>query len=120
MSEAVLEIKRQTGYSVRLGGDLTRLAQRRITLDTGLCTFWEALSRFCAQAGLKENQAPSASFQEERFSVVQNGGMANRIMTRHAYACERGLTLFDGPPQPVPTHQAGAIRFQGTVARGTP
>lgn len=122
VSEAVLEIKRQTGYDVQLGGDLTRLAQRRITLDTGPCTFWEALGRFCAQAGLKENQTPSASFQQERFSVVQNGGVVNRIVTRHAYAgsFERGLTLFDGPPQPVPTHQAGAIRFRALPARGTP
>lgn len=112
--EAIAEIKRQTGYGIQLGGDVNKLAQRKVTLDTGDCPFWEALQRFCAQAGLKENPAPAGNFQEERFSIVQNGAVMTRLMTTHAYAgnFSRGLTLYDGPPQAVPTCQCGAIRFR--------
>jgi hypothetical protein len=115
VTEALAEIKRQTGYSIQLGGDQTKLAGRKLTLDTGECTFWEALDRFCSKAGLKENPNPVGAFQEERLSIVQNGGgMVTQLMTRHAYSgnFERGLTLYDGLPPVLPTHQCGAIRFR--------
>jgi hypothetical protein len=112
--EAVAAIKRQTGYTIHLGGDLSTLAKRTVTLDTGECTFWEALDRFCSRAALKENPKPVGSFQEERFSIVQNGGVVTQLMARYPYSgsLDRNLTLYDGPPAVLPTHQCGAIRFR--------
>src|SRR5262249_11728540 len=54
LAEVLAELKRQTGYPVQLGPDAGRLAGRKVTLDTGLVPFWQALNSLCRQAGVSE------------------------------------------------------------------
>src|SRR5262245_10081299 len=53
--DAVADLARQSGYSIEVQGDRTALANRKITLDTGDTSFWEALDQLCRKAGLVES-----------------------------------------------------------------
>src|SRR5262249_29631729 len=52
--DAVAELQKQSGYPIQVMGDRTGVADKKITLDTGATTFWEALDQLCRAAGLTE------------------------------------------------------------------
>src|SRR6266849_6519258 len=56
VADAVADFAKKSGYPVQLD-DRARLANRKMTLDTGKVTFWEALDQFCRAAGLIERRA---------------------------------------------------------------
>jgi hypothetical protein len=53
--DAVAELSRQSGYNIQILGDRAALADRKITLDTGETTFWQAFDQVCQKGGLVEN-----------------------------------------------------------------
>lgn len=58
--DAIKELEKLSGYAIQIQGDRNALASRRITLDTGETTFWEALDQLCQKGGLVEsNQQPA-------------------------------------------------------------
>lgn len=112
LAEAVEHLKRQTGFAIQLGKD-TALAQRKVTLDTGEVTFWEAFEQFCNQSNLVERPVAPVS-NEVRTGADGNGVVFRQLVTRHQYAgnLDRGITLHDGKPTPRPTCFSGAIRVR--------
>lgn len=52
--DAVADLSRQSGYNIDLQGDLAALKAKKITLDTGETTFWQAFDALCQKAGLIE------------------------------------------------------------------
>ncbi len=58
ITEAVADFSKKSGYPLQFEGDRVRLATRKITLDTGDVTFWEALEQFCRAAALREQHGP--------------------------------------------------------------
>jgi hypothetical protein len=52
--EAVDKLAKLSGYTVRVDGDRTPLTGKKVTIDTGKVTFWEALDRLGDAAGLAE------------------------------------------------------------------
>ncbi|MBV9125504.1 MAG: hypothetical protein JO112_19320 [Planctomycetes bacterium] len=53
--EAVADFSKQSGYTILLAEqDKVRLADRKLSLDTGEVTFWEAFDQFCRQGRLVE------------------------------------------------------------------
>jgi len=52
--DAVKQLAKQSGYLVLVDGDHKAVAQRKVSLETGEVTFWEALDQLCAKAGLVE------------------------------------------------------------------
>jgi hypothetical protein len=52
--EALEDVQRKTGAQFQLHDPDNRVAERRLTLDTGDTTVWEALDQFCRKAGLIE------------------------------------------------------------------
>ncbi len=54
LSEAIEDFKKQTGYNITLNDPENKLKDRKITLDTGDATFWQAMDQFCDKAGLQE------------------------------------------------------------------
>jgi hypothetical protein len=54
LPEAVEDFKKKTGYHIVLQDPDGKLKDRKVTLDTGDVTFWQALDQFCDKAGLKE------------------------------------------------------------------
>src|SRR5207248_4508727 len=54
LSEAIADFRKKSGYDIVLHDPDNKLKDRKITLDTGDTTFWEAYDQFCAKAGLVE------------------------------------------------------------------
>jgi len=52
--EAIEELSKQSGYPIQVDGDRTPLAKRKITLETGETTFWQAFDQVCQKGGLSE------------------------------------------------------------------
>jgi hypothetical protein len=61
--DAVDELVRQSGYNIQIQGEVAGLAKRKVTLDTGVTTFWQAFDQLCDKAGLVEipAQTPNAN-----------------------------------------------------------
>ncbi|HZT83348.1 MAG TPA: hypothetical protein VFA26_24165 [Gemmataceae bacterium] len=54
LKEALADFQKQSGYTIQLHDPENKLADRKVTLETGEVSFWEALDLFCKKAGLKE------------------------------------------------------------------
>ena len=54
LDDAVAELSKKSGYSIVIGGDKTKMSDRRVTLETGRVPFWKALDMLCQKAGLVE------------------------------------------------------------------
>src|SRR5262249_42758878 len=54
LAEAVADFNKKSGYTIVLHDPEEKLKDRKVTLDTGDVTFWQALDQFCQKAGLKE------------------------------------------------------------------
>jgi hypothetical protein len=110
MSEALTEVASKTGLRFQLEGNLAKLIQRKITLDTGETTLWEALAEFCEAAGLSERglrpgPGPDDRYRDSRIvSLREIYDVADRK--------ESPLALKDGASPALPTHQAGALRVR--------
>jgi hypothetical protein len=120
--KAVEDFAKRTKFPIEIAGSTARLANRRITLDTGETTFWEAFDQFCQSAGLVEKS-----------TAAETDLQANRILLEAALRGQRGLVqmveapspglglgrawdgrllLVDGKQPLRPTDHAGAVRIR--------
>jgi len=110
LAEAVPLLAKHSGQVIVLGGDLSKLATRKVSLELDEVPFWEALDRFCRAAALTEAATVEAPLQVNpppgrprpllRRPVAMPGQAANQIV------------LVDGKPLEQPTHFAGAARLR--------
>jgi hypothetical protein len=115
VTEAVADLGRRTGLPLKIVGDPAALARRRLTLDTGDSTLWDALDQFCRKAGLAERGLDPAGFQDERYEYTGGGRRIvafDRTTWGSAARASGPLLLADGPWQEVPTCRAGAVRIR--------
>jgi hypothetical protein len=54
LEEAIAEFNKKSGYTIQVHDPDNKLKDRKVTLDTGEVTFWEAFDKFCEKAGLVE------------------------------------------------------------------
>jgi hypothetical protein len=54
LADAVAEFNKKSGYTILVHDPEKKLKDRKVTLDTGEVTFWEAFDKFCEKAGLAE------------------------------------------------------------------
>ena len=61
--QAVNQLSKISGYPIQVFGDTTAMQSRKLTLDTGETTFWQAFDRLCREGGLTEviTSAPAAA-----------------------------------------------------------
>jgi hypothetical protein len=115
VSIAAADFGRKAGILFPLEGNRTRLAERRITLDTGDTTFWGALDAFCQKAGLAER--PPNVDRGLDFRSRDEPREPRMIALGDVYA-DLGvrpgnqLVLREGNGLPLPTHLAGALRIR--------
>lgn len=113
--EAVADLSRKTGLLLQLTGDLTPLADRRVALDTGETTLWEAFGQFLQKAGLWERGLDSEAFYDERYEY-SSGQRRIVALDRTTWgAAPRSLNplvLADGKGRPLPSCQAAAVRIR--------
>src|SRR5262249_29032821 len=55
VKDAFKELSRLSGVVIDLGADQSKFANRKVTLDTGKITFWQAFDKLCEKAGVCES-----------------------------------------------------------------
>ncbi len=110
LTEAVADIGKKSGFPIQFEGDRVRLGTRKITLDTGDVTFWEALDQFCRTAGLMEQRRPGpassnppAMNQRERLALAEMRMMQRRGMTLPPARVDFGRIVVLGGKWNLPT-----------------
>jgi len=54
VTQAVADFSKKSGYQIGVYDPQNKLKNRKVTLETGEVTFWEAFDQFCKQAGVVE------------------------------------------------------------------
>jgi hypothetical protein len=124
LSEAVADFARKSGAAITLVPGRTKDADRKVTLDTGEVTFWEAFEKFCAAAGLAETVPPPAAGVPDAgppvtsMVIIGRGGARPPADVMKPAREEKPfeLTLGDGKPSAQPAHHAGALRVRAAPA----
>jgi hypothetical protein len=119
VTDAVADFAKKSDYPLQFEGDRIRLATRKITLDTGEVTFWEALDQFCRAAGLMEPHPPRAANPTTTSSMSSREArlMELRMMQRRGFPVPPAridfgrLVLVEGQER-FPTSQTGAVRIR--------
>lgn len=135
VEKAVAEFARQSHYKIQLVGDKSKLADRKVTLDTGKTTFWRAFDQFCDRAQLVEAPA-EMSFPRPRSVPMKRvplgaavpaapmmAPMMMKVRPGFGVSAANGvLQLADGKPKHLPTSYFGAVRVRADSAdlRGLP
>jgi hypothetical protein len=118
---AIAEFMRASGARLQL--DQSVKSQRKVSLDTGYTTFWDAFDKFCTATGLAEKlfdtPAPDvqANYQGQwgarRRMVIWGGRWVQQHQDEIIPALANGqFVLVEAKPVPRPFFQAGALRFR--------
>jgi hypothetical protein len=122
--QAVEDFAAKTGFPITVAGSRAHLAGRKITLDTGETSFWDALEQFCQKAGLQERLAGLESERPDATLVIRplNGAMRMIDVSGSnlgaARAWDGQVALVDGRSPPRPTYHAGTVRIRAVPAKG--
>ncbi|MCC6418094.1 MAG: hypothetical protein IT429_07560 [Gemmataceae bacterium] len=118
--EAVAELAKQSGYTIDLLGDRVVLAGRKVTLDTGETTFWQAFDQLCAKASLVQVQSINNPYLiRPGIDLPVNGG----IQILPVPVPRPALPPAKGQPAPPPANRVQpvpAIRLQIQVPNAVP
>jgi hypothetical protein len=116
--EAVGELCKQSGYTVALQDPHGFLGSRKITLNVGEVSFWEAFDLICAKGHIVDESLLSPSI------AVANGGPAampggapvavagGRVVMMRTVPLVGHLNLVDGAVPDYPSAIAGAVRIR--------
>jgi hypothetical protein len=130
LPEAIAEFEKQSGYRLTLADRQGKLQARKITLDTGDATFWQAFDQFCQSANLvgsglpRSGTAPAHVLPKEKDWDTAPYRTAD---TWGSVATKGGaIVLSDGKPSSVPTDARTSFRVRvreqakdlGTPAEG--
>jgi hypothetical protein len=64
LSAVAADLSRDSGFTVLIDESVReQIGDRRITLDTGETTFWQALDALCREAGLADSNSPVPNFR---------------------------------------------------------
>jgi len=69
LTDAVADLRKKSGYNIVLHDPDGKMKDKKITLDTGKVTFWNALEQFCAKAGLAEGDPNAGRFNGAGFGA---------------------------------------------------
>jgi hypothetical protein len=114
VEEVFAELAKQSGFPITIGGDKSKLAERRVTLETGRVAFWVAFEKLREQGGLTQVENAQLGFPPPGYTqpnpVPPPAVLAEsaRVLNRQSAA----LTLVDGAAKPTPTHIEGAVRIR--------
>jgi hypothetical protein len=127
LRDAVADFARQTGYAIELATPTGPAGDRKVTLDTGTVTFWEAFDEFCRKAGVVEplllpapaNQGVNpGTAEEQQIRMLQQQAMFMRGMRRggYGYAVPQvdtsKIVLAEGQLPELPTCEGTALRVR--------
>ena len=113
--DAVADFSRKTGFAVQIDpAARTVLGNRRITLDTGDTSFWDAFEQLCAKGGLVE-AAPKTKPQP--INPYGQGVFVTSYYNPYGRAVAGPVILGAGKREHLPTSHAGAVRVKVLSSR---
>jgi hypothetical protein len=119
LTEAVADFAKKSGYPIQFEGDRVRLSTRKITLDTGEVTFWEALDQFCRTGGLMDrrghspaNAGTSPINQRDRMALAEIRMAQRRGMVMPPARVDFGRIVLVEGRESLPTSQSGGLRLR--------
>jgi len=128
VTQAINDFANQTGHPIQLTGDLSQLSNRRVTLETGDTTFWDAFSQLCAKAGIREAEAPVDDGSNPKQIYYQRfGGRMNRRVMWNANGAyypqqnmlvESTLIVEDGVAPKYASVASGSMRVRALLPKG--
>jgi hypothetical protein len=104
VGEAVQELAKRSGYPIHLS-DTASAAGRKVTLDTGDTTFWDAFYRLCRAAEVVEDHSLMGPF-------VGNNDLPKLQNYLHIIKTAPGIHLTVGKAADVPTCLVGSVRIR--------
>jgi hypothetical protein len=130
LSEAVAELSKKTGCHVTLQDPTGRLRDRKVTLEAGEITFWEALDRLCAGAGLVDEDPPFANISGESVMIIRGPALPGalppppvasrrRLMPGGPMTVLPQLTLAESRSPAPPSTRVGAVRVRAVRTPGS-
>ena len=109
--DAINDFSAKAGINLDVEGDRLGMRERRITLDTGEVTFWEAYELFCAKAGLRERKphgmATGNSYEYGGRHYPASGSSTIQQPLR--------VALEDAKAAALPTAYCGALRLRAVA-----
>jgi hypothetical protein len=106
--DAVNDLSAKAGFQIDVEGDRLGVRERKITLDTGETTFWEAFDLFCKGAGLSE-----------RLLWANNTALLKQGVDEFRYPgygpgenAHKRIALIDNKAAALPTSYVGALRLR--------
>jgi hypothetical protein len=116
--EAVALLAKESGYDIEIADNRADLAQRRITLETGLVPFWEAYEILRKKGGLAERPPPPHGAVGLPSEIFQG---AILFSARHEmqFPPWRKILLSGGPPLRIHSSIAGGVRVRLYEIPGT-
>jgi hypothetical protein len=126
VADVVADLAAKTGFSLKLAAADSDLADRKISVDTGETTFWQALDQLTEKAGLVDRRDhPRTLTWQDADSDLRRLRMQARLqmlqMQREGASlfgssANESLTLISGSPVHFPTCYAGAVRIRAVPA----
>jgi len=108
--DAVAEFSRKTGFAVQIDPTArAKLGNRRVTLDGGETTFWDAFEKLCDKAGLVE-AVPKT--KPQTVNEYANGMRMVSYYNPYGRTVSGPVMLEDGKPERLPACRAGAVRIK--------
>jgi hypothetical protein len=105
---AVAELAKKSGYPIAVAGDKSKLAGRKVTLETGKVPFWKAFEMLCEKAEIDFAQPVVAVNPAQ--TVIGQGKVIRTISV--GQTSDSGISLVDGKPKSAPMHVEGAVRIR--------
>jgi hypothetical protein len=118
LASAVETLAKKSGHAIVLAGDGAQLRQRKIALDTGETSFWQALDQLRRTAGLEEDDQIEVPLPVETVRWMRGGAL--RPLPPRLVSAEPGpIVLKDGKVRDHPVHYAGAARVRVVPANAS-
>jgi len=118
--DAVEELARQTGGRIEIRGNQDRLRQRRVSVETGDTTFWDALQRLCKETGLRESptlplHVPTSELfdRNDRYVIMDGSIFAQSPGSEGPFYLEEGALPL------LPATRVGALAIRALPPSGS-
>jgi hypothetical protein len=118
VQEAIAELAKISGYPIQFMGDATVFADKKLTLDTGKTTFWQAFDQLCTKAGLVERVDLSVAASQIYYPRVAKNGLRRPLYVPQQEGTQNGpITVTPRGAEKSVVTFAGSLKTELRISR---